>query len=83
MLAMHGVVPEVIVAHADHAMPVHGSHEPPRARARAAEVDLWLCTPKCAVQLPRQIEGIPVAVLSYDLTLGDGLERALRAAVGR
>jgi len=80
-LARERVVPKVVAAHADHAA-VSTAETTLRAQlAFAAKVDLWLCTPKCAVHLPSHLERIPLAVLEYELTLGDGLERALREAV--
>ncbi len=83
LLARERIAPRVIAAHADHSV-ASTAETTVRARQAAAEkIDLWLCTAKCAVHLPHQLEQVPVAVLEYELSLGTSLRRALRAAVER
>ncbi len=84
-LARRGVEPAVVVDGSDHA-PLPASS---LRRARAARVDLWLTTAKCALQLARadaadrarpSADGLgdaPLAVLDYALVLSPELEGAL------
>jgi tetraacyldisaccharide 4'-kinase len=82
-LAKVRVIPKLVIAQPDHGA-AHTAETSRRARAALqAGVDLWLCTAKCAVHLPPQLDGRPLAILEYQLTLGAGLECALREAVGR
>jgi len=70
-LASHGVTPRVTLPTGDHrglAAPDHW-----RLRRLARDVDLWLCTEKCATHLPSELAGRPVGVLDHALELGPHL----------
>ena len=79
-LARERVVPVLVVALGDHARPTRADAERAIERARQARVDLWLTTAKCATRIP-PLGGVPVATLTYELSLAEPLVRALREAV--
>jgi tetraacyldisaccharide 4'-kinase len=81
-LAKVRVVPKLAIHVPDHGIASTSETTRRAQRALEAGVDLWLCTAKCAVHLPPQVDGIPLAVIDYRLRLGDGFRTALRAAVG-
>jgi tetraacyldisaccharide 4'-kinase len=72
-LARSGLSPLVCVSCPDH------SRARPREAlaARRGEVDLWLCTQKCARHLPGEFAGKPLAILQQRVDLPHALERAL------
>jgi tetraacyldisaccharide 4'-kinase len=69
-LARRGVIPAAVVASPDHTRPAPGA-------LAAAEVDLWLASPKCATHLEAQ--RIPHATLDYDVILDESLVEVLTA----
>ncbi len=79
-LARERVVPAFFVALGDHAMPSPTDASRAIERACRSNVDLWLTTAKCATRIP-PLGRVPVATLTYELSLGEPLLRALREAV--
>jgi tetraacyldisaccharide 4'-kinase len=77
-----GIVPSVVAAHADHGRPSPTSTARSIELARRAGVDLWLTTSKCATRMREGLGGLPLAVLAYELSLGESLASALLRAVG-
>jgi tetraacyldisaccharide-1-P 4'-kinase len=73
-LARRGVFPRVVVRGADHGRISRRAIEDANPRG----VDLWIASEKCALHVPRS--SAPLAVISHDLALSDGLARALTAA---
>lgn len=76
-LRTRGIVPHAAVSVADHG--------PLDARAirrmRAARVETWLATDKCALHLAGVRLGVPVVVLSSVVAVGAEVDRALAALV--
>jgi tetraacyldisaccharide 4'-kinase len=73
-LARRGVFPRVVVRGADHGRISRRAIEDANPRG----VDLWIASEKCALHVPRS--SAPLAVISHDLALSDGVARALTAA---
>jgi tetraacyldisaccharide 4'-kinase len=80
-LAREGVNPVLLLRHGDHAVPSPRDIAEAIARARRADVDLWVSTSKCVTHLPPHLGGIPVATLGYELSLPTTLVNALHHAV--
>jgi tetraacyldisaccharide 4'-kinase len=80
-LAREGIIPLLVAAQGNHLQA--SPEETARAveRARDARVDLWLTTAKCVTRLPGCIGDIPVAMLAYEVSLGESLVQALRRGV--
>jgi len=82
-----GVTPAFVVTHADHG---EVGDRPRAAIARAARdrgVNLWVCTPKCAVSASRNrtlsLAGVPFATLEHEVELDAALKAVLAGVVTR
>lgn len=79
-LARRAVEPVVVLRSADHRPPEAATCR--LAAHWSSNVDLWLCTAKCATHLGSPIGGRPVGTLAYNLLLPSELVRELVRAAG-
>jgi hypothetical protein len=77
MLALHGLKPEVVLAHGDHARGTQAAAVSAAEAASTHRLDLWLCTAKCHAAFGLQAPDVPIGVLEYTLSLDSELEGAL------
>ena len=80
-LASHGVIPRLVVAHADHASVSTRDRALAIQQARVERVDMWLCTAKCTLRTGLYLGDTPVATLEHELQLEQSLSYALQTAL--
>jgi tetraacyldisaccharide-1-P 4'-kinase len=77
-LAKAGIHPTAQRLLADHAWPSPAD----LAFARAARVDVWVTTVRCATKLPRVLGGRPVLALDHQLDVRELTARVVSRALG-